>query len=127
MKLHSITTALGPALLVDIAEPRHSVKAPDGWGLIFWGRSDRATFGSIILSSKGKWIADYDVKAKAAIVIWPEELAGKAISIDTTAVDAICPRCGSTEYWSNGINWRCKKCDRQWRKNPGRRGRPSAK
>lgn len=126
MKLHSITTDLGAALLVEIADSIHPTEAPEGWGLIFWGRCDRATFGTLILSSKAKWIADYDIRAKVAIVMHPPELAGKTMQIDTTAVDAVCPECGSTDYWASGINWRCKVCDRQWRQKPGgKRGRPA--
>jgi hypothetical protein len=114
MKIHSITTDLGPALL---AAPTHGVEAPEGWGLIFWGRCGRATFGQIILSSKAKWIADYDIRRKVAVVMWPPEMAGKAMSIDTTCVEAVCPKCGSSNYKSNGErNWKCKDCDRQWLK-----------
>lgn len=128
MKLHSIATPIGAALLVEIAEPAHGVEAPEGFGLVFWGRCDRATFGQLILSSKATWIADYDIKSKSAIVMHPPELAGKTMQIDTSAVDAVCPGCGSTEYWASGINWRCKVCDRQWRQQSvGRRGRPPKK
>ena len=120
MKLHSIATEIGSALLVDIAEPIHPVEAPEGWGLVFWGRSDRATFGTLILSSKAKWIADYDIRAKVAIVMWPPELAGKAMPIDTTCVEAVCPGCGSSNYVSNGVNWQCKDCGKRWRKGAKR-------
>lgn len=116
MRLHSISTSIGAAVLVEISSPIHSIDAPPGYGLIFWGRCNRVTLGTIVLGSKARWIADYDIQSKQAIVLWPPELAGKALDIDTSAVDAICPGCGSTHYISSGINWRCKECDRQWRK-----------
>lgn len=123
MKLHSVATDLGAAMLADLKEPLHPVTAPEGHGIVFWGRCDRATFGQILLGSKAKWIADYDVKRKLAIVMWPENLAGRAMEIDTAIVDPVCPECGSPEYISRGENWQCSRCDRQWRKAPKKRGR----
>jgi hypothetical protein len=123
MKLHSIATPIGAATLAEITTPIHGIQGPEDWGLIFWGRCDRATFGQILLSSQAKWIADYDVRAKVAIVIWPEELAGKILEIDTACVDAICPHCGASDYRSDGPSrWLCKSCDRTWAKNPKPRG-----
>jgi hypothetical protein len=126
MKLHSIQTPIGAAILAEIIAPLHGIESPEGWGLIFWGRCDRATFGQIILSSNAEWIADYSPKSKKAIVIWPAELAGKELAIDTTCVDAVCPRCDGSHYIENGINYLCRDCGRQWRKvrsgNP--KGRP---
>jgi predicted RNA-binding Zn-ribbon protein involved in translation (DUF1610 family) len=127
MKTHSIKTSIGSALLASIEEPVHPIEAPKGWGLIFWGRCDRSTFGQLLLASKADWIADFDIKSQEAIVIYPLKFAGKRLEIDTTCVEAACPDCGSTQYVSTGINWKCKKCDRQWRKSPGKRGRPSLK
>jgi predicted RNA-binding Zn-ribbon protein involved in translation (DUF1610 family) len=115
MKIHSISTELGPASLASIETPIHPIDAPPGWGLIFWGRCDRASFGTLLLSSSATWIADYDMKRKLAIVLHPPEVAGKELAIDTTCVDAICPSCGSTDYRSNGERlWKCRSCDRQW-------------
>lgn len=117
MKLHSISTSLGSACLAEIAEPNHPVQVPDGWGLIFWGRCDRAIFGKLVLSSTATWIADYSMHSKQAIIMWPIHLAGQSISVDTSLVDAVCPTCGSTNYVSNGAeNWKCSSCGRQWRK-----------
>lgn len=123
MKLHSISTPIGAATLAEIVTPIHGIEGPEDWGLIFWGRCDRATFGQILLSSKAKWIADYDVRAKVAIVLWPAELAGKTFPIDTTCVDATCPHCGSTDYRADGAaRWKCRNCDRTFAKNPKPRG-----
>ena len=125
MKIHSITTGLGAACLASIDHPTHPVEAPEGWGLILYGRCNRTQLMTIALGSKAAWIADYDIKRRVAIVIWPSAMAGKTFSIDTSVVDAICPDCGSTEYVSSGVNWRCGRCDRQWRKSSaGKRGRP---
>jgi predicted RNA-binding Zn-ribbon protein involved in translation (DUF1610 family) len=125
MKIHSITTPIGSALLASIEEPTHPIEASQGWGLIFWGRCDRATFGQIILASSAEWIGDYDIKEQEVVIMSPPELAGKRFAIDTACVEATCPNCGSANYISTGINWRCKDCNRQWRKSPGKRGRPS--
>ena len=111
-------------MLASIEHPSHPVEAPEGWGLVFYGRCDRTQLMTIVLGSKAKWIADFDIKKREAIVVWPADMMGRTFQIDTTAVDAICPECGSTEYASSGVNWRCGKCDRQWRKSIGKRGRP---
>gem|GEM_PF-5103209 len=116
MKLHSIQTELGPAALSAIEHPIHPIESPHNWGLIFWGRCDRATFGTLLLSSKAAWIADYDIKRKVAIVLYPPDLAGKELAIDTACVDAVCPSCGASEYRSNGRSWECKSCGRCWLK-----------
>ena len=127
MKIYSITTPIGSALLASIEEPVHPIDVPKGWGLIFWGRCDRSTFGQLLLASKADWIGDYDINTKEVVIMSPLELTGKRFTIDTSCVEVTCPDCGSTYYVSTGINWRCKRCDRQWRKNPGKRGRPSLK
>jgi hypothetical protein len=124
LKLYSTQTSIGAACLVSIEAPIHHVDAPEGWGLIFWGRCDRTQLLTIALNAKAAWIADFDINQKVAIVVYPLELTGKILEIDTSCVEAICPGCGSTKYTSSGVNWRCSVCDRQWRKNPGRRGRP---
>lgn len=117
MKIHSISTPLGSACLAEIAEPIHAVQVPVGWGLVFWGRCDRATFGKLLLFSTAAWIADYDMQAKQAIVIWPFDLVDQRFEIDASAVDVICPTCGANHYVSNGAgNWKCGACGRQWRK-----------
>ena len=116
MKLHSIITPIGPALLAEILDPALGIDAPEGWGLVYWGRCDRATFGALLLASKAEWIADYDIKAKAAIVLWPDAMVGKVLDIDTACVDAICPHCGSSEYSSAAKNWLCTNCGKRWRK-----------
>jgi predicted RNA-binding Zn-ribbon protein involved in translation (DUF1610 family) len=128
MKLHSIQTLIGAATLADLNHhPQHSVDCPDGWGLIIWGRCDRVTFGTIVCNSKAEWIADYSPNNKVAIVIHSlreDVKVGDRVTFGTTCVDAICPNCGSTHYVSSGVNWRCKDCDRQWRKEIQKRGRP---
>jgi hypothetical protein len=116
MKLHQINTPIGSALLVEILEPAHGIDAPEGWGLIYWGRCDRATFGALLLSSRAEWIADYDIKAKVAIILWPTPMAGKAMAIDTACVDVACPHCGCSKCSSAGPNWLCGTCGRRWRK-----------
>lgn len=119
MRLHSISTEKGAATLAEIDDPIHGVEGPKDWGLIFWGRCDRATFGKILLESKAKWIADYDVKLKVATVLWPSSIAGKTFQIDTTCVDAICPHCGASDYRPDGaVRWKCRVCNRTFAKNP---------
>lgn len=127
MKIYSIATPIGSALLASIEEPVHPIESPKGWGLIFWGRCDRSTFGQLLLASKADWIADFDIKSQEAIVLYPLKFAGKRLEIDTTCVEATCPDCGSTHYVSTGVNWKCRKCDRQWRKVSKTRGRPVTK
>jgi hypothetical protein len=121
MKIHSITTDLGPAILTEIAAPLHSIEAPGDWGLIFWGRSADTDLLTITLSSKAKWIARYCIKSRRAIVVWPADLAGESMQIDTTPVEAICPHCGGGDYCANGQRtWLCKGCGRQWMRAPKR-------
>jgi predicted RNA-binding Zn-ribbon protein involved in translation (DUF1610 family) len=120
MKLHIIATELGAATLASIEAPIGPIDAPEGWGLVFWGRCDRATFGRLLLSSKAVWIADCDINRKVAIVLFPPGLAGKEFPIDTTCVEAICPSCGASDYRSNGRSWECKGCGRSWLKREGK-------
>jgi hypothetical protein len=128
LKLHSIQTSIGAATLADLSHlPQHPIDITPDWGLIFWGRCDRATFGTIVCNSKAGWIADYLPNDKCAVVIFTNRSdvkLGDRVTFDSACVDAICPGCGSAHYISSGINWRCKDCDRQWRRNPGKRGRP---
>jgi hypothetical protein len=128
MKLHGIQTLIGAAILADLSYfPHHPVDIAPAWGLILWGRCDRPTFGIIACNSKADWIADYSPSNKCAIVIFTNRSDvkfGDQVNFDSACVDAICPSCGLAHYISSGINWRCKNCDRQWRRNPGKRGRP---
>jgi predicted RNA-binding Zn-ribbon protein involved in translation (DUF1610 family) len=120
MKIYSIATPIGSAILASIEEPIHPIDAPKGWGLIFWGRCDRVTFGTLLLGSSAHWIADFDINQKVAIVLHPPELAGKRLEIDTSPVEATCPNCGASDYRSNGRSWECRSCGRQWLKNGSR-------
>jgi predicted RNA-binding Zn-ribbon protein involved in translation (DUF1610 family) len=120
MEIHSIQTPIGAALLVSIEEPVHPIDAPKCWGLIFWGRCDRASFGQLLLASSAEWIADFDINQKVAIVLHPPELAGKKLEIDTSCVEATCPKCGASDYRSNGRSWECRSCGRQWLKSGSR-------
>ena len=81
------------------------------------------------------WLAPYSILVgkwrllspndKCAIVIYSDRddiNIGDRVTFDSTCVDAVCPNCGSTRYISSGINWRCKDCDRQWRRDPKPKG-----
>lgn len=124
MKIHSITTPIGGAILAQIVEPIHPIEAPEGWGLVFFGRCNRATFAGIVATSTALWIADYNVKTKEAIIMPPSPLAGKTMVIDTSCVEVIirCPACGSDRVQSSDPNWKCGDCGKQWRKAPKPRG-----
>ena len=130
MKLTSIETSIGAALLADLTDsPIHPLGAiPKDWGLILWGRCDRTQLLILALSLDALWIADYIPNSKEAIVILSkkEGLApGNRIKFNSAVVDALCPKCSSSNYVSNGLNYLCKSCGRQWRKNSKRqRGRP---
>ena len=125
MKIKSITTSIGAALLIDISHlPRHGQTIPSGWGVVLFGRCSRVEFGLIACNLIGaEWIADYCPNKKAAIVIW--SFAPTIVPLQSTvtfdsweAEDAVCPSCGGTQYVSKSPNWLCKGCGRQWKKNP---------
>lgn len=119
MKIHSIQTSAGAAVLADLSAGEITpVQCPEGWGLILWGRRERSLVVGFALHSKADWIADYSPNVKGAIVSWSagEPIAGSVVEFDTAVVSAICPHCGSTKYTSQGANWLCKGCGRCWRK-----------
>lgn len=120
MKLHSISTELGPAVLASIEPPFHPVDAPEGYGIVLWGRCDRSATLTIALASRALWIADYDIRNREAIVVSPIEIAGKRLDIDTLCVDISCPKCNGIKTVSNGASYRCKGCGHQWRKSTRR-------
>lgn len=131
MKLHSIQTSIGAATFADLNyHPQHPILNLPGWGLVFWGRCDRVTFGTIACNSKAEWIADCSLNDRSAVVIHSnldDVKLGDRVEFDFACVDAVCPGCGSTHYISSGVNWRCKDCSKQWRKNAQRRGRKPLK
>lgn len=130
MKIISIETSTGSALLADLSNyPIHPLgEVPDRWGLILWGRCDRAQTLTVALNTAAEWIADYIPNEKAAVVVFSKKEGlklGDRVEFDTNVVDALCPKCSSSNYVSNGSNYLCKECGRQWRKNSKRqRGRP---
>jgi hypothetical protein len=69
MKIHSIQTSAGAAVLADLSIGEITpAECPEGWGLVLWGRCDRPTLLEFALHSKADWIADYSPNTKGAIV-----------------------------------------------------------
>jgi len=119
MKIHSIQSTAGAAVLADLSLGEIvPVECPVGWGLVLWGRCDRPNLLEFALRSKADWIADYSPNDKGAIVVWSVggPSVGSVVEFDTAVVSAICPHCGGTKYTSQGANWLCKGCGRCWRK-----------
>jgi hypothetical protein len=130
MKIISIETSSGSALLANLNfHPIHPIGGvPAGWGLVLWGRCDRAQTLTVALNTNSDWIADWIPNEKAAIVVFSKKdglNVGDRVEFDTTVVDALCPKCNSSNYVANGASFLCKDCGRQWKKNSRRqRGRP---
>ena len=114
--MKTIDTPIGPAILWDMQEP---IEVPRGHGVITFGRCDRALYAQKILSLSADWIADYSPKIKMAIVVSPGTHQDWRFAIELPEQPTICPSCGHDEALSRGINWQCKKCYRQYRKEPG--------
>ena len=124
MQLQSVSTPLGAALLVHLVEPLHPIEAPEGFGLIFRGTLEGAAL-AVVITSSASWIATYSATTRQALVALPKNLEGKRFPVASAEGSVVCPDCGSPHYTSSGSNWRCSKCDRQWRKvSGGVRGRP---
>ena len=63
-----INTPYGRAIVVDLTKSVELVIAPEGCGLVFWGRCDRPTLLACAAASSADWMADYRPKEGVAEV-----------------------------------------------------------